>query len=45
MRSGFEANGCASARLFALIATISGGKRHPSDGVTVSSVTLPPVCL
>jgi hypothetical protein len=24
MRSGFEANGCASARLFALIATISG---------------------
>src|SRR6266850_7002354 len=29
MRSGFEGNGCASTRLFAPIATISGGKRHP----------------
>src|SRR5258707_14988209 len=29
MRSGFEGNGCASARLFAPIAPISGGKRHP----------------
>src|SRR6266853_3271552 len=29
MRSGFQRNSCASARLFATIATISGGKRHP----------------